>query len=621
MLKFAKFIGANTDFSTAQAYLFPRVLPEDSQEPVFGLVVSGDGEDVFIYVRQKVLNLEERFNAPFERVTEKLHELGEAIKLEFTKVENLKFSLFCAKEGTFYVYQHGDNYIQLLRDGKLEPVLQDATLQEKVISGFIKSGDRIVVLSAKPGERNWSNDVLEQIIGLPLSETDDAEAIFAQNELKIEQKDDFAGVKNITPTAFILIENLASVEGSGGKEDSGIQIPKPRIDFKVKIPSFNPWVYLHRVIRRLFGVLRVINRKVLIGLIAFILILALAGGGYLFWQSRNSSQNTRLNNLITAIEGNLNEATGLKDSDPKAAAEKINQAKARLSEAEGLDKDNSIVSVLKERVDEKEAEVLRIYRNFNLDLFMSLDLINDNFKTERMSFSVGKLLLLDPNQKSLVAIDAELKTPSILAGPQQLGAAKLASLNGSHAFTYSPDKGIVHVDIDNKRATNVASADPDWGNVEDLFGFSGNVYALDTNKNMIWKYAPTQSGYSEKQEYLRSETNLGLGKRLIIDYSVWVLTSEPDILKFTAGNEDYFALSGLNDPLTQIDGLFVPEEQDLVLILDKSTNRILVTKKNGEYLAQYINPEFSKISDFFVDEEQKLIYLLIENKIYTTPLR
>ena len=93
MLKFAKFIGANTDFSTAQAYLFPRVLPEDFSEPVFGLVITGSGEDIFIYVRQKVLNLEDRFSAPFERVTEKLHQLAEVIKSGFLKVENLEFTL------------------------------------------------------------------------------------------------------------------------------------------------------------------------------------------------------------------------------------------------------------------------------------------------------------------------------------------------------------------------------------------------------------------------------------------------------------------------------------------------------------------------------------------------
>lgn len=619
MLKFAKFIGANTDFSTAQSFLFPRVLIEDPEKEVFGLVISAEGDDIFVYVRQKILNLEENFSSPFERVTEKLHELGELIKLQFTMVENLQFTLFCAKESTFYVYQYGSNFVEILREGKTIPVVNDTSLQEKVISGFIRPGDRILILSAKPGEKNWSQEVIEQTFALPIDDIDDAESIFAQDELKLEHQEDFAGVKNIEPVAFILIENRA--QKKDGTFENPAALSKPGISFKIKLPSFNVWIYLHRLTRRLFALLRRTNKKLLAAIGILILLFCIAGGGYLFWQSKLQSANMRFNNLISSVESSLIEAGNLKDSDPKQAAQKITQAKLRLTEAQGLDKENSKIGEFKTKLDEKEAEVLKIYKGFDPELFMSLDLIKQSFKTQRMSFSVDKILLMDPNDKSLVVIDTQLKTPGILAGPQQLGNAQLASLNGAHAFVYSADKGIVHIDTDTKKASTVATPDPEWGDIKDIFGFSGNVYAFDTVKSKIWKYAPTQSGYSGKLEYLRSEANLGLGKRLVIDYSVWVLTSEPDILKFTAGNSDYFALSGLNEPLTQVDSIFVPEDLDSVFILDKSANRILVTKKNGEYLAQYINDQFGKVDDFFVDEEGKEIYLLMENKIFKTPLR
>ena len=189
MLKFAKFIGANTDFSTAQAYLFPRVFSDDLLEPVFGLVISGEGEDIFIYVRQKVLNMEDRFSAPFERVTEKLHELSESIKLEFTKVENLKFTLFCAKENVFYVLQSGNNVVEIFREERAAPVVEGDNLQEKVVSGFLQPRDRVLVLSAKPGtDASWDREVRDQVFNLPLDNTDDAELIFASNELKTENQ-------------------------------------------------------------------------------------------------------------------------------------------------------------------------------------------------------------------------------------------------------------------------------------------------------------------------------------------------------------------------------------------------------------------------------------------------
>jgi len=624
MLKFAKFIGANTDFSTAQAYLFPRVFPEDFAEPVFGLVISAEGEDVFIYVRQRILNLEDQFSAPFERVTEKLHELAETIKSEFSKVENLTFSLFCAKENVFYVLQSGRNIVEILRDGKLSPVVDEDNFQEKVVSGFLQPGDKVIVLSAKPisemSQVNWDRQIVEQTANLELESVDDSEMIFVSDELKSENLEELAGVKNITPVAFIMIENFMPREAVKEK-DSTFVLPRPEIKIRFKMTSFNPWIFIHKNMRRLFGFLRRINRKLLIGMLALLIILIIGGAGYLFMQGRNSQTNKRFDNLIASVETNLNEASAIRDTDSKQATEKISQARLRLAEAEGLDRENLRIAELKGLIEEKEAEVLRIYKNFSLELFISLDLIKQTYKTDRMSFSVGKILLLDTNEKSLVSIDTELKTPSILAGAQQFGNGQIASLNGSHAFVYSPDRGITHVDIDTRKASSVTAGDPEWGEIKDIFAFSSNIYALDSGKNQIWKYAPTESGYSGKIEYLRSEANLGLAKRLVIDFSVWVLTGQPDILKFTAGNSDFFALGGLNEPLTQIDDIFVPEELDSVFILDKFSNRILVTKKNGEYLAQYINPEFSKADDFFVDEEIKKVYLLIENKIYTTPLR
>jgi len=619
MLKFAKFIGANTDFATAQSFIFPRILPEDSSGFIFGLVISGEGEDIFVKVRQKALGLEGIFNQPFERITDKLHELFIQLKLEFGEVENLKLTLFAARENIFYALQLGDNLVEIWREGKASPIVQGNFSQEKIVSGILRSGERILVLSAKP-DGVWSDDVVTQIFLMPADNIPDAEVVFAESELKVEHSEDLAGVKNIQPVAFIRIEN--ETEGLGVKSDSLIAVAqKPKIDLKIKPALGIVLLGIRKIIRQSFGIIRQTNRKVLIALLVLIMLVISTGGGYLYYQSQREAKNTRRDNLIILIEGSLNQALSLKDTDQKTANSELNKAQEKLKELEGIDKENLRVAKTRERYEEVTSEVLRIYRNFDLELFLSLDLIKENYQAKRMSFSVGKALLLNDTEKSLVAVDLKLKTPQILAGSHQLGDAKLASINGTDAFIYSPDKGLTHIDTDSEKLSVVSKPDEGWGEIQDIFGFSGNLYVLDSGKNMIWKYVPTDSGFSQKQEYLRGEANLSSGKRLVIDYSVWVLTSEPDILKFTAGNSDFYAISGLDQPLTQIDGLFITEELDSVFILNKLNNRILVTKKNGEYLAQYVNPEFSKIDDFFVDEEGKLIYLLMENKVFRIPLK
>lgn len=626
MLKFAKFIGANTDFSTAQAFLFPRVFQSGSGDPVFGLVISAEGDDVFIAVKQKILNLEEDFNASFERVTDKLHELLEKLKSEFKDLENLKVTIFCAKEDIFYVLQLGNNLVEILRDGQRMPVLQGDAAQEKIVSGFIKTGDRILVLASRSDNSPWSPEVISEVFFAPLDSIADAEVIFVQGEQKTESQEDLAGVKQIQPVAFILIENG---ESETEKPEAAASQEKPKREVRLKLEFGRVLLNSRKIIRQGFGMFRRVNKKLLIALVAAVLLIGLASGGFFYYRSSVSAKNARRDNLVFLIDNILNQAQSLKDSDSKAAAAQLNMAQEKLRELESLDPKNLAVSETRKKYEEKSAEVLKIYKNFDLELFMSLDLIKQSFQTKRLSFSVGKVLLLDDNEKSLVALDLKLKTPQIMAGNQQLGGGQLASINGSDAFVYSPDKGLIHIDTDTEKLAVVSKPDEGWGQIQDIFGFSGNIYVLDSGNppsatrrsGMIWKYVPTDSGFSQKQKYLRGEADLSSGKRLVIDYSVWVLTSEPDILKFTAGNSDFYAISGLDQPLTQIDGLFITEELDSVFILDKPNNRILVTKKNGEYLAQYVNPDFLKVDDFFVDEEGKSIYLLIENKIYKTPLR
>lgn len=635
MLKFAKFIGANTDFATAQAYLFPRSYEHDLQNPVFGLVISCEGEDIFIKLRQKILSLEDQFASPFERVSDKLHELSGILisSLNGIGVENLKFSLFCAKENVFYILQLGNNIVEILRDGERIPIIKESADGDKVVSGFIRPGDKILVLSAKPGELDWSGEAVKEVFNMPPESIDDAELIFVSDELKDQNQDDLSGVKNIEPVALILIENT-SLDKSTDSTNSGgsnfTNFSKPKLI--LKLPDIKLFLFLRIIFRRLLGFLRqgsdrifLLNRKILLALIILILVCASAGGGFLYYQNKQSAKAIRLNNLLVSVSNHIGKAQELKDSDKKTAADEINQAKTQLTEAMGLDGKNPKVEEIKRELEEKENEVLKIYRNFELELFLSLDLIKTNFQAQRLSFSVNKLLLLDTNEKSLVSINTSLKTPEILAGSQQLGEASLASINGSNAFVYSKDKGLIHIDLDLGKSSVVSKPDEGWGRIEDIFGFSDNLYVLDLGNppsgGMIWKYAPTVSGFSQKQAYLRGEADLSQAKKMVIDYSVWVLTGEPDILKFTAGRSDFYGISGIDKPLTQIDGLYVTEDLDSVFILDKLNNRILVTKKNGEYLAQYIKEELGKVDDFFVDEGGKAIYLLMENKIFKTPLR
>lgn len=256
-------------------------------------------------------------------------------------------------------------------------------------------------------------------------------------------------------------------------------------------------------------------------------------------------------------------------------------------------------------------------------VFLSLSLIKKDFSSKKMSLSVGQVLMLDEDAKTLVLIDLKNKSNQILGGEEKLGSAKAASLNGDFAFSYAQAKGIVRIDTKALKSSAIIKPDSEWGNVIDIYSFASNVYLLDNLKNQIWKYVPIVSGYSDKQAYFKDNSKLDLAgaKRVQIDSSVWILKSANEIDKFTAGVADNFSIGGLDKPLSRVVSFFVSDQTDNVYLLDGGEGKVVVVDKKGKFVAQYRGDKFKTATDLVVDEQDKKLYLLEGGKIYQVELR
>ncbi|MFI5205370.1 MAG: hypothetical protein ACHQVK_00350, partial [Candidatus Paceibacterales bacterium] len=163
----------------------------------------------------------------------------------------------------------------------------------------------------------------------------------------------------------------------------------------------------------------------------------------------------------------------------------------------------------------------------------------------------------------------------------------------------------------------------DWGNIIDIQGFAGNFYLLDNLKNQIWKYVPVGSGFSDKSTYLNSGVVADFSgvQRFLIDSSIWILKSGSEIDRFTAGSPDSFDVGGLDKNIQNITSFFVSSRTDNIYLLDAPNSRIVVLKKNGQYVSQLQGEKFKDAADFIVDEPSKKLYLLENNKIYIIDLQ
>ena len=194
--------------------------------------------------------------------------------------------------------------------------------------------------------------------------------------------------------------------------------------------------------------------------------------------------------------------------------------------------------------------------------------------------------------------------------------------DGERVYVLS-SSGIHKIDLSDKKTVPlVIKKSDEWGAISSMVSFGGNLYLLDTQKSRIWKYIATDKGFSELREYLNPDTILDLTNAtgMAIDGSVWIGTKEGKIVRFTQGKENTFIIQGVEPDLGKDLTVYTSDEVKNIYILDRQDKRIVMLDKDGLYQAQYSWTGNIFPSAFFVSEELKKIFLLIDGKFYSIDL-
>lgn len=531
MLKFAKSIGGNTDQLTSQAFVFTPSSLEALTRFSLSILISGEGDDVFVKIRQAATSLEDQYLKSDLTVQEEFSAFLQQLQLELAAVESLQILLAGWKENIFYLQSKGQHQAYLFRNNQLTNLTNQAP-EGQFISGFIEPADQILLIASLTNNQG----LVKRLLKTDLEALDDeVNAHLAESSV-------------VEPIAVVSLKvPLPPTSESHPKLTNQPKLTLPKLN-KLNLSFVQKKVFL-----RVFWAL---------GALVLLAVLFIKIKPF----SRFSKPPQQSNNRTVQQSPQPNNSFTVND----------------------------------------------------FSVFLDLNLIKPGFTTTRLSYSLGKLLLMDPSTSNLVVLDLSAKNPLPLAGSTQLGKAAAFSLNGDFAFAYSDDKGITRIDVNSQKNTLAVKPDPDWGKIKDLVGFGSNIYLLDSVKNQIWKYVPVATGYSDKFTYLDSNQKADfLGAlRMEIDSSVWVLKPNLEILKFTQGLADNFSVSGLDKNLSSVTNFFVSDETDNIYLLDSDNSRLVVLTKSGKYVAQYSDDKFKTATDLVVDEKNKKVYLLNSDKIF-----
>ncbi|KKR00615.1 MAG: hypothetical protein UT26_C0040G0006 [Microgenomates group bacterium GW2011_GWC1_39_12] len=343
--------------------------------------------------------------------------------------------------------------------------------------------------------------------------------------------------------------------------------------------------------------------------------------------------DTKLQVVVQEAQRLYEEGQALLELNAAKGRERLMEAKTLLAPVAEIvtdkTKEERYASELYGRITSTLTSAMHIYTQ-EPQVFYDVGLLKLGGAISTMGLWGDTLVVGDTSQKAVYALTVSSKTGKIIGGGTGFEQILAVDAQGEIVYVLTPN-GIHQLSIENitTKLLNIKK-NGEWGRVETMIVFGGNIYLLDTANSRIWKYIATEKslpaggqGFSELKEYLNPDTLPDLSKAtgMTIDGSVWIGTTDGKIKRFSQGKENTFIYKGVEPPFGRNLTLFTSDETKNLYVLDSQNKRVVVVDKDGIYLAQYAWTGDITPSQLVVAEKQGKILLLAAGKLYSVDLR
>lgn len=253
-------------------------------------------------------------------------------------------------------------------------------------------------------------------------------------------------------------------------------------------------------------------------------------------------------------------------------------------------------------------------------VFYDLALLRSGVSATELVLYEETLAVLDSGESRILSVSTDGKQAAAVSGKEKLGNTKAVTLYSGRYFSFS-EKGVVESDLRGAGKV-VISPDQELGEVSKMAAFGGNLYLFSISGE-IWRYPTVEGGFGTKQRWLGKGVapESAQGVDAAIDGSIWVLSKEGKIAKFTRGAPDNFRIMGMDGQFNNPTALYTNENLDSLFVLDRENRRVVEIGKDGAYRKQYLLEEIGKARDMAVSKKARKIFLLIGTKILEIPLK
>ena len=166
-------------------------------------------------------------------------------------------------------------------------------------------------------------------------------------------------------------------------------------------------------------------------------------------------------------------------------------------------------------------------------------------------------------------------------------------------------------------STKDISFPQDSVDITQIFVYNRRLYTLSPKSDQIFKHNPTQTGYDRGSAWItQNSDSLKNAISLAVDGNIFVLTDDAHILNFYSGEQKNFEIQGVHPELESPTKIWTYANSDYLYLLEPKNKRVILLDKDGNFIEQYTSNIWKEPQDMLIDEDNKLVYILDDNKIY-----
>jgi len=501
----------------------------------------------------------------------------------------------------------GNVRIKLLRNGEVLDLGEKVEKKEiepypltvffNVVSGKLRSGDRILILNNKLYQAFLANSYLKKIAGLSFLNSKKLSLVLGNKEM---------------PEGFCLLVELGTIEQERNKKIVFKKEVKEKIKFVKKIQEKTQFILPQEKLKKLKAppIAKKINLPVgklkpnlkkakLIGLLLLLILV-----GRLVSVQEEKNQIKELQSRLKLIETET--AKGTEESYLQAWNEI--QALAKES-ARAPTEIKQNIELKKAEIEKKLIEINKLAEIGNLETV--LEFKEQDFVPEKMVRGQDNIFIIGSRSKKV----GILKPGEKISFFETENIVEAGGLLPTGEFIFLDQKGGLSIRKTDsiKKIFDFEKTIPNF-----LVPFSSNVYLLNPSLSQILCLEINNKEWNSPQNWLENKelTKKENIKAMAIDGGIWILREKEIDYYFKGKYKKTLSFKTIFPELKGLKAIFTGTDIPYLYLVDSLTKRIIVINKDGEISAQYYSRQFQNLKDVLILENEEKIYVLDGMKIY-----